>query len=148
MWGFQLWVNLPAKDKMTAPRYQDIPPDAIPTEALPNGGAGRVSALDVDLKALQVTAENARANKVDLDVCAPELLPPGDYDVVVANILSNPLILLAPLICSLTRGGGRLALSGILETQAADVIAAYAPAVELSPGGRAGGWILLEGKRQ
>ena len=30
MWGFQLWVNLPAKDKMTAPRYQDIPPEKIP----------------------------------------------------------------------------------------------------------------------
>jgi len=30
MWGFQLWVNLPAKDKMTAPRYQDIAPDQVP----------------------------------------------------------------------------------------------------------------------
>ena len=30
IWGYQLWVNLPSKDKMTAPRYQDIPPDAIP----------------------------------------------------------------------------------------------------------------------
>ena len=30
MWGFQLWVNLPAKDKMTAPRYQDIAPERIP----------------------------------------------------------------------------------------------------------------------
>jgi len=111
-------------------------------------GAGRIGAVDVDPQALQVTAENARANEVDLDVRAPDALPPGDYDVVVANILSNPLILLAPLICSLTRAGGRLALSGILETQAADVIAAYAPAIKLSPGGRAGGWILLEGKRQ
>ena len=44
MWGFQLWVNLPAKDKMTAPRYQDIPPDAIPTVARPDGVAVRVIA--------------------------------------------------------------------------------------------------------
>jgi redox-sensitive bicupin YhaK (pirin superfamily) len=37
MWGFQLWVNLPAKDKMTAPRYQDIAPAAIPVVTYPNG---------------------------------------------------------------------------------------------------------------
>lgn len=43
MWGFQLWVNLPAKDKMTAPRYQDIAPDAIPSVAV-EGGAVRVVA--------------------------------------------------------------------------------------------------------
>jgi ribosomal protein L11 methyltransferase len=110
-------------------------------------GARRVGAVDVDPRALQVTAENARANDVDLDVWAPDLLPPRDYDVVVANILSNTLILLAPLICPLTRAGGRLALSGILETQAADVIDAYAPAAELSVTERAGGWALLEGKR-
>jgi len=44
MWGFQLWVNLPAKDKMTAPRYQDIPPGDIPEVALPQGGKVRVVA--------------------------------------------------------------------------------------------------------
>ncbi len=37
LWGYQLWVNLPAKDKMTAPRYQDIAPEAIPTIALDGG---------------------------------------------------------------------------------------------------------------
>jgi ribosomal protein L11 methyltransferase len=110
-------------------------------------GARRVGAVDVDPQALNVTAENARANEVDLDVWSPDSLPPRNYDVVVANILSNPLVLLAPLICSLMRPGGRLALSGILEAQAADVIDAYAPAVELSATERAGGWVLLEGKR-
>jgi redox-sensitive bicupin YhaK (pirin superfamily) len=44
MWGFQLWVNLPAKDKMTAPRYQDIGPERIPEVALPDGGKVRVIA--------------------------------------------------------------------------------------------------------
>jgi len=49
MWGFQLWVNLPASDKMTAPRYQDIPPDAVPVVELPAerdqpGGSVRVIA--------------------------------------------------------------------------------------------------------
>ncbi|MBF6570882.1 MAG: 50S ribosomal protein L11 methyltransferase [Candidatus Binataceae bacterium] len=111
-------------------------------------GAARIGAVDIDPQALQVAAENARANEVDLEVCAPDELPHGDYDVVVANILSNPLILLAPLICSLTRVRGRLALSGILETQASDVIAAYARAVTLSASARDGGWVLLEGRRR
>jgi len=44
MWGFQLWVNLPARDKMTAPRYQDIPPDAVPVIELEGGGSVRVIA--------------------------------------------------------------------------------------------------------
>jgi ribosomal protein L11 methyltransferase len=111
-------------------------------------GAARIGAVDIDPQALQVTADNARANEVDLEVCAPDALGHGDYDVVVANILSNPLILLAPLICSLTRAGGRLALSGILETQASDVIAAYAPGFALSASGHDDGWVLLEGKRR
>ncbi|MFZ1909428.1 MAG: 50S ribosomal protein L11 methyltransferase [Burkholderiales bacterium] len=111
-------------------------------------GAARISAVDIDPQALRVTAENARANEVDLAVSAPDALARGNYDVVVANILSNPLILLAPLICSLTRTGGRLALSGILETQASDVIAAYAPEVALSASRRDDGWVLLEGRRR
>jgi redox-sensitive bicupin YhaK (pirin superfamily) len=44
MWGFQLWVNLPAKDKMTAPRYQDIAPERIPEVQLAEGATVRVIA--------------------------------------------------------------------------------------------------------
>jgi hypothetical protein len=44
MWGFQLWVNLPARDKMTAPRYQDIAPDKIPEVELAPGARARVIA--------------------------------------------------------------------------------------------------------
>ena len=44
MWGFQLWVNLPAREKMTAPRYQDIPPEMIPEVALADGVRARVIA--------------------------------------------------------------------------------------------------------
>ena len=111
-------------------------------------GAARVDAVDLDPLALQATAENARANEVVMNVCAPEALPPAVYDVVVANILSSPLILLAPLICARTRAGGRVALSGVLEAQAAEVIAAYAPAVALSSTDGEDGWVLLEGERQ
>src|SRR5690606_3359791 len=44
MWGFQLWVNLPAKDKMTAPRYQDIQADRIPEVDLGGNVHARVIA--------------------------------------------------------------------------------------------------------
>ena len=44
MQGFQLWVNLPAKDKMTEPRYQEIPPQDIPVAALPGGVTAKVIA--------------------------------------------------------------------------------------------------------
>jgi quercetin 2,3-dioxygenase len=44
MWGFQLWVNLPAAEKMTAPRYQDIPPEEVPEATLTNGTRIRVIA--------------------------------------------------------------------------------------------------------
>jgi redox-sensitive bicupin YhaK (pirin superfamily) len=44
MWGFQLWVNLPARDKMTAPRYQDIEPEAIP-EVERDGGGARIRVI-------------------------------------------------------------------------------------------------------
>ena len=45
MWGFQLWVNLPAKDKLCPPRYQDIPPDAVPEVEIAGGaGSARVVA--------------------------------------------------------------------------------------------------------
>ena len=44
MRGFQLWLNLPAKDKMTEPRYQDIPPERIPTIDLGNGAEARLIA--------------------------------------------------------------------------------------------------------
>jgi redox-sensitive bicupin YhaK (pirin superfamily) len=51
MWGFQLWVNLPARLKMTKPRYQDIEPQAIPVVALPGGATvrlitGRIGAVE------------------------------------------------------------------------------------------------------
>ena len=111
-------------------------------------GAGQIDAVDLDPQALRATAENAHANGVVAGVWSPEALPPGEYDVVVANILSNPLVLLAPLICARVRTGGRLALSGILEDQVSEVIGAYGPVVALAASGREGGWVLLEGERR
>jgi ribosomal protein L11 methyltransferase len=72
-------------------------------------------------------------------------LPVADYDVVVANILAQPLIGLAPL---LAQRGARVALSGILETQAAEVAQAYAPWFDVAITDREEGWALLAGTRK
>jgi ribosomal protein L11 methyltransferase len=78
----------------------------------------------------------------------PERLPPGDYDVVVANILSQPLIVLEPLLAARTRRGGRIALAGILATQSADVVAAYAGDFDARVAASEEGWDLVEGERR
>jgi ribosomal protein L11 methyltransferase len=111
-------------------------------------GAARVHGVDVDAQALATAAENARVNGVDLRVFAPERLPPGAYDVVVANILAQPLIVLEPLLAARTRPGGRIALSGILDAQSAEVAAAYARDFAMQVAATEEGWDLLEGTRR
>ncbi len=111
-------------------------------------GAVHVDAVDVDALALVTTIDNARANGVGLGAHAPEQLPPGAYDVVVANILSQPLIVLEPLLAERTRRGGRIALSGILEAQAGEVAAAYGAHFDARIAAREDGWALVEGRRQ
>jgi redox-sensitive bicupin YhaK (pirin superfamily) len=69
MWGFQLWVNLPGRDKMTAPRYQDIEPEAIPTVALPQGV--RVKVLAGQLGDQTGPARAASTDPTYLDVSLP-----------------------------------------------------------------------------
>ena len=56
----------------------------------------------IALAQIDVTRENARANAVAVSACLPEALAPGRYDVLVANILAQPLIALAPLIAAHT----------------------------------------------
>ncbi len=111
-------------------------------------GAAQADAVDVDSQALEAARANARANRVALRVATPEALAPGSYDIVVANILAQPLILLAPLLAARVAPGGRLALSGVLESQASEVEHAYAPWLELEVGEAEEGWALLEGVRR
>lgn len=108
-------------------------------------GAGDVLGVDIDPAALTAAADNAARNRVALRL-APSSAPLAEsFDRVVANILTNPLMLLAPLLCARLKPGGRLALSGVLEAQADQVIAAYAPHLPLSVGAAHEGWIRLEG---
>ena len=111
-------------------------------------GASRVMAVDIDPQAVAVTDENSRANGVRIDASLPEALPAGRYDVIVANILAQPLIELAPTLASLAERGARLALAGILESQADEVVEAYADRFEMGLGPREEGWALLTGVRR
>ncbi len=111
-------------------------------------GAARAAGVDIDPLALEAARYNASANAVGLEVLAADA--PLDFvaDLTVANILANPLRMLAPLLAAHTRPGGRIALSGILAAQSADVMAAYAPFFGMAEAGAEGGWVCLAGTRR
>jgi ribosomal protein L11 methyltransferase len=73
--------------------------------------------------------------------------PARTFDIVVANILSSPLKLMAPMLTGRVAPGGALVLSGILERQANEVAAAYAPLIELTTWAERDGWVALSGRR-
>jgi len=103
--------------------------------------------VDVDPLALEAARYNASRNGVRLDVRDAQQDIPESARITVANILANPLRMLAPLLALRTRPGGSIALSGILEEQAGAVIAAYAPWARLAVTAREAGWVLLAGER-
>ncbi|MGD0960567.1 MAG: 50S ribosomal protein L11 methyltransferase [Methylomonas sp.] len=91
-------------------------------------GAGHVHAVDIDPQALTASRANAEKNLVaaGIDYYLPEQFKPLLADIVIANILAGPLIELAPALAALLAPGGRLVLSGILNSQAGGVMEAYA----------------------
>ena len=109
-------------------------------------GAGALDAVDIDAAAVQSTRDNAARNGVVLTAALPDRAQ-GEYTIVLANILATPLKLLAPLLSAHVAPGGWLVLSGILERQADDIAAAYAPALTLSVADRQDGWVLMTGQR-
>lgn len=111
-------------------------------------GAARVDGVDIDAQAVTASRDNAALNEVGAHFCLPNEFAPGQYDIVVANILTNPLKGMAPLLAGRVRAGGHLVLSGILAEQAEDVMAVYrewfvfdAPTIDE-------GWVRLSGIRQ
>ena len=108
-------------------------------------GAGTVDAADIDPIAVETTRANVEANGVGVQACLVDAVS-GRYDLVVANILATPLKLLAPLLTSRLEAGGTLLLSGILDVQADELVAAYAPWLPLRVAARDDGWILMSGR--
>ena len=112
-------------------------------------GAATVIGVDIDPHAIDAARYNSERNH-----CEVAYYPPEDfstkagsqvYDIVVANILSGPLKLMAPMLCSRVAAGGSLTLSGVLAEQASDVIAAYAQWLPLSVWAEQDGWVALTG---
>ena len=109
-------------------------------------GARTADAVDIDAAAIQSTQDNAAVNGVTVRAGDPAMAS-GGYPLVVANILAQPLKLLAPLLCGHVEAGGRLILAGILERQVDELRQAYAPWLALEVLDSLDGWVLMGGQR-
>jgi ribosomal protein L11 methyltransferase len=105
-------------------------------------GATQIDAVDIDDAAVTSTELNAQANNVHLQAGLPDKAQ-GLYQTVLANILATPLKVLAPLLCAHVAPTGSLVLAGILERQADELKAAYAPWIALEVADSEDGWILM-----
>jgi len=120
-------------------------------------GAQRVAGIDIDPQAIKASEENALRNQCDpsrFHFAAAQSTTPRDFqpqeqvDVVVANILANPLILLALLLAQIVRPHGHIVLSGILKEQAEEVRNTYQQWFDMSIAGDQEGWVLLTGSKR
>jgi len=111
-------------------------------------GARRAIGVDIDTEAVSVARDNARRNGVACRFLVSREPLALTANVVVANILANPLKLLAPVLASSCARGGRLALSGILPAQAAEIMEHYSPWIAFDPVAEVEGWVCLTGTRQ
>ncbi len=115
-------------------------------------GADPVIGIDIDPQAVESARQNSARNHADViyglpDHCAA-IDEQGTFDIVVANILSNPLKLMASMLSSRVKPGGRLALSGVLARQAEEVASAYEPWVDIGVWREHEGWVCLAGTRR
>lgn len=113
-------------------------------------GSTRAMGVDIDAKAVEIARENLARNELagQFTACTPDQLPANaSADIVLANILANPLRELAPRLTRLLKPDGRLVLSGMLAEQADDVVSAYRGAVDFHTRRERNGWVLLAGSR-
>lgn len=111
-------------------------------------GAGRVLGVDIDPQAVTASRDNAERNKIEAEFFVSERAPDFMADILVANILTNPLRALRPLLAARVRCGGRIALSGILEAQAEEIIEAYGADFDMRLWAAEEGWVCLEGVKR
>jgi ribosomal protein L11 methyltransferase len=111
-------------------------------------GASRAVGVDIDEQALLAASDNALLNQADVSWVAAAEDVKAPADVVVANILANPLTVLAPLLARLTRPGGQIILAGILVPQADEVRAAYEPWFDMQRSEPDEEWVLLSGVKR
>ena len=114
-------------------------------------GAGEVVGVDIDPQAIESAADNAQRNHCEIEYFLPDPFAQSahaeqKFDIVVANILSSPLKLMAPMLSGRVAPGGALILSGVLARQAEEVAAAYAPFIKLGVWAEQDGWVALHGR--
>lgn len=143
------WLEAHAPDKLTALDYGCG--SGILAMLAKKLGATQVTGIDIDPQAIISARDNALRNRCEIDYYLPEAYECGaqrrEFDVVVANILSGPLKLLAPQLFGYAAPGGFLVLSGVLARQADEVAAAYAPCIRLTVWAERDGWVVLSGQR-
>jgi ribosomal protein L11 methyltransferase len=114
-------------------------------------GAECAWAVDYDIRALAATEENAARNELSpgkLTTCLPEALPEQDFDVLIANILTAPLLNLVQTFAQRVKMGGKIILSGILSGQEEEIVAAYSPHFSMQAPDFKGEWVRITGIRQ
>lgn len=113
-------------------------------------GAAAALAVDIDPQAVIATRENAERNQVmdRLGTCLVESMDARAADVVLANILAEPLLALAPGLAALVKPGGRIVLSGLLTDQAAQVATRYAAWFDIAPTRVRDEWARIDGIRK
>ena len=110
-------------------------------------GALKAEGIDIDPQAIIASIENAKQNKVDVVFYDADISLVTQYDIVIANILTNPLKVLAPALAQLCKPNGEIVLSGILSKQAEEVIAIYSRWFDISVQKNEEGWVLIHGYR-
>ena len=113
-------------------------------------GCKPVVGTDIDPQAMVAARNNAQINNTLIEFVLPneapqELAAETKYDIVMANILANPLQVLAPALVNKIRPGGQIVLSGVLARQADEVIATYSQWLKLTVWRESEGWVCLHG---
>ncbi len=111
-------------------------------------GAGRALGVDIDPQAVLASRQNAEQNQAAAEFYLPDEAPKIQADVVVANILANPLKVLAPMLAQAVRPGGQIVLSGVLAPQAEETQAVYRQWFDIGIAGEVEGWVCLAGVKR
>lgn len=112
-------------------------------------GVARASAVDIDPQALTASKQNADNNACldKITLYYPNQLPAGVFNIVMANILAEPLLQLAEDLAAKVCAGGAIVLSGILKNQAQQVYDRYSLWFELDPIARKDDWVRISGTK-
>ena len=111
-------------------------------------GATQVVGVDIDPQAIIASRHNAEQNQVSIEFYDANEFTQQIFDVVVANILSSALLVLAPMLAKYCKSGAKLALSGILAAQTEALIERYSEWFNMDAPNQQDAWILLTGTKR